>query len=69
MDAEGFEPEIILGFGEQISSVEFFAIDVGPERNGKETVVEIEKVLRSQGLVTRIYSPLGRRKFLNAFWK
>ena len=69
MDAEGFEPEIISGFGEQISFVEFFAIDVGPERNGQETVVEIEKVLRSQGMVTRIYSPLGRRKFLNAFWK
>lgn len=69
MDAEGFEPEIISGFGDQISSVKFFAIDVGPERNGQETATEIENVLRSQGMVTRIYSTLGRRKFLNAFWK
>ena len=69
MDAEGFEPEVISGLGKKISSVGFFAIDVGPERNGQETVVEIDNILRSQGMYTRIYSPLGRRKFLNAFWK
>jgi FkbM family methyltransferase len=69
MDAEGFEPEIISGFGTQISSIKFLAIDVGPERDGQETALEIENALRAQGMSTTIYSLLGGRKFLNAFWK
>lgn len=69
MDAEGFEPEIISSFDEQITSIKFFAIDVGPERNGEETGMEIAKFLESRGMLTKIYSNEGARKFLNAYWR
>jgi hypothetical protein len=69
MDAEGFEPEIIYGFGDQIVNIKFFAIDVGPERSGQETALEIKNILESMGMIVKINLPIGIRKFLNAFWK
>jgi hypothetical protein len=69
MDAEGFEPEIIAGFGDQIVNIEFFAIDVGPERYGQETSIEIKNTLESKGITVKINSPIGKRKFLNAYWE
>jgi FkbM family methyltransferase len=69
MDAEGFEPEIIAGFGDQIVNIEFFAIDVGPERYGQETSIEIKNTLESKGITVKINLPIGKRKFLNAYWE
>jgi len=67
MDAEGFEPEILAGFGRRIIDVSFFAIDVGPERDGLETVDEVKNVLESSNVRIKIFSDYGKRKFLNAY--
>ena len=67
MDAEGFEPEILAGFGGRIDDVSFFAIDVGPERDGLETVDQVKNMLESSKVRIKVFSDHGKRKFLNAF--
>jgi FkbM family methyltransferase len=69
MDAEGFEPEVISGFGDRITDIKFFAIDVGPERYGQDTAIEIEQLLEPRGMEVKVYLQVGKRKFLNAYWK
>ena len=66
MDAEGFEPEILAGFGRRIDDISFFAIDVGPERDGLETVDQVKSMLESSKVRIKIFSEYGKRKFLNA---
>ena len=66
MDAEGFEPEILTGFGRRIDDISFFAIDVGPERDGLETVDQVKSMLESSKVRIKIFSEYGKRKFLNA---
>lgn len=67
MDAEGFEPEILAGFGRRIDDISFFAIDVGPERDGLETVDQVKSILESSKVSIKIFSDYGKRKFLNAY--
>ena len=67
MDAEGFEPEILAGFGRRIYDISFFAIDVGPERDGLETVDQVKSMLESSKVRIKIFSEYGKRKFLNAY--
>ena len=67
MDAEGFEPEILAGFGRRIDNISFFAIDVGPERDGLETVDQVKSMLESSKVRIKIFSEYGKRKFLNAY--
>ena len=67
MDAEGFEPEILAGFGRRIDDISFFAIDVGPERDGLETVDQVKSMLESSKVRIKIFSECGKRKFLNAY--
>ena len=67
MDAEGFEPEILAGFGRRIDDISFFAIDVGPERDGLETVDQVKSMLESSKVRIKIFSEYGKRKFLNAY--
>ena len=67
MDAEGFEPEILAGFGRSIDDISFFAIDVGPERDGLETVDQVNSMLESSKVRIKIFSEYGKRKFLNAY--
>jgi len=49
MDAEGFEPEVLEGFGSELSKFAFIAIDCGLERNGESTESEVSKMLRERG--------------------
>ena len=67
MDAEGFEPEILAGFGRRIDDISFFAIDVGPERDGLETVDQVKSMLESSKVRIKIFSEYGKRKFLIAY--
>ena len=67
MDAEGFEPEILAGFGRRIDDISFFAIDVGPERDGLETVDQVKSILESSKVRIKVFSDYGKRKFLNAY--
>ena len=67
MDAEGLEPEILSGFGRRIEDISFFAIDVGPERDGLETVDQVKSMLESSKVRIKIFSESGKRKFLNAY--
>lgn len=68
MDAEGFEPEILEGFGEFISKIDFFALDVGPEREGVDTEVEVTRILKKRGAIVKVFKGDGLRKFINAHW-
>lgn len=47
IEAEGFEPEILKGLGNNKPRV--IAIDVTPERNGESPRSEIEEIIRSYG--------------------
>jgi FkbM family methyltransferase len=67
MDAEGFEPEILAGFGRRIDDISFFAIDVGPERDGLETVDQVKSIIESSKVRIKVFSDYGKRKFLNAY--
>lgn len=52
IEAEGFEPEVLEGAVEMLSSTRKIAIDCSPERNGKTTFRECEKLLTSHGFNT-----------------
>ena len=45
VDAEGFEPEVIAGFGGVVNKFAVIAVDCGMERNGKSTAFEVKKIL------------------------
>lgn len=49
MDAEGAEPEVLLGAQEVLKRTRAVAIDTGPERNGEETHDEVCEVLTAAG--------------------
>ncbi|MFN4943707.1 MAG: FkbM family methyltransferase [Akkermansiaceae bacterium] len=49
MDAEGAEPEVLMGATKVISSCSNIGIDAGPERMGKSTSSECRKVLQDAG--------------------
>ena len=49
MDAEGFEPEVLIGFGEQLRLISWLTIDVGTERNGERTEEAVREILEAQG--------------------
>jgi len=68
MDAEGFEPEILEGFGDQIKKINCFAIDVSPERVGVDTEKEVTQLLNNLGALVQIFEDEGRRKFINSNW-
>jgi len=68
MDAEGFEPEILEGFGDQIKKIDYFAIDVSPEREGIDTEKEVTILLNNLGAFVKIFRDKGRRKFINSHW-
>ena len=68
MDAEGFEPEVLEGFGNQLNHINFFAIDVGPERAGVDTESEVAQILKSKGAQLESFKDSGVRKFINAHW-
>lgn len=69
MDAEGFEPEVLNGFGDKLNVIDFFAIDVGPERKGQTTDELVSEVLSSRGLFINVFDNGTDRKFVNAYRK
>lgn len=56
MDAEGAEPEVLRGFGKYADAISWISIDVGPERHGQSTRVEVEALLQEYGFITSSYS-------------
>jgi len=68
MDAEGFEPEVLQGFGNRIKDINFFAIDVGPERDGLATDIQVSELLLKNGAKISHSIKEGKRKFINANW-
>jgi FkbM family methyltransferase len=45
MDAEGHEPEVLLGAKNVLNQVDFVSIDCGAERSGKTTSSEVSNIL------------------------
>ena len=45
MDAEGHEPEVLLGAKNVFNQVDFVSIDCGAERSGKTTSSEVSNIL------------------------
>lgn len=49
MDAEGHEPEVLLGGRVTLQKLDFVSIDAGLERSGKHTSLEVAKILADCG--------------------
>jgi FkbM family methyltransferase len=49
MDAEGAEPEVLMGATQVVASCERIGIDAGPERMGESTARECRRVLAEAG--------------------
>ena len=49
MDAEGAEPEVLRGILHSVSKFKWMAIDVGPENQGKDTILEVTSILSELG--------------------
>lgn len=46
VEAEGMEPEVLLGSLSSLTKTTYLAVDAGPERGGRSTLPEVLKVLR-----------------------
>ena len=49
MDAEGFEPEVLLGASGILKHVDECVVDVSPERLGQSTLSEVKTILQNSG--------------------
>ena len=49
MDAEGHEPEVLLGGEATLKHINWVSIDAGLERYGKSTSIEVARILIEQG--------------------
>lgn len=51
IDAEGYEPEVLIGSIETLKKTEYVAVDFGPERglDQKDTIVDVNNFLLDQG--------------------
>ncbi len=65
LEAEGAEPEILLGSLKTLKYVIFLTVDAGPERgvNLEETIKEVSQILKKQNF-RLIKSGLSRRTYL-----
>lgn len=61
IEAEGAEPEVLMGLGDRIKDIGYIAIDAGPERFGKSTVSEVVEILEKNGfqIKTRNFHVIG----------
>lgn len=66
MDAEGFEPEVLIGLGDYIKSIQVMAIDVSEERNGATTSAEVCTHLSRYGFRWITSSKINKRKIVLA---
>lgn len=68
LEAEGFEPEILIGAGERIKDIEYIAIDGGYERGIKEEqtfTILTNYLLKKDFEISDIYFPWYRALFKN----
>lgn len=68
LEAEGFEPEIVLGLGDYIGQVDYIGADLGPERGVQKltTIVEVVNLLTKKGFeMVDVYEPWFRFLFRN----
>ena len=61
MDAEGAEPEVLLGAPDVLAMTRHVAIDTGPERNGEETGEACAEILQAAGF-TLLPPPATKRR-------
>ena len=59
-DAEGAEPEVLEGAAKVLERTRQIALDTGPEREGAETGVDCERILKGHGF-TVSHSEKGRK--------
>lgn len=52
MDAEGHEPEVLIGAGSVLADFAYIAIDSGPERQGRPTTDAVREILDEAGFST-----------------
>lgn len=52
IDAEGAEPEVLMGAEEVLTKIKKVAVDVGQERYGKSTAAMVRKTLKNKGFKT-----------------
>lgn len=63
VEAEGFEPEILLGAQETLKRTGFLTVDAGPERDGQSTLPAVMDILISSGFHLIERHP-GRQTYL-----
>lgn len=51
VEAEGMEPEVLYGAAQTLASVEYIAVDAGPERGLENTVPDVINMLTKAGFV------------------
>jgi hypothetical protein len=49
LEAEGWEPEVLLGARFSLKICKRIAVDAGPERGSSNTVVEVADILKEAG--------------------
>ena len=64
IEAEGFEPEVLIGFNTLFKKVKYISVDCGPERGGLTTHEECSLILEKAG-----YKVLKNKNYLFAEFK
>lgn len=67
LEAEGSEPEILLGAKNLLKNVEYIAADLGPERglNEENTVAKVTEILQDSGFTMKYFSHIYKALFIN----
>lgn len=55
MDAEGAEPEVLLGGLETLKKIHFVVIDAGAERFNEKTDIQVKEILVNSGFEVKIF--------------
>ena len=67
LEAEGFEPEVLLGGKNSLKNIEYICADLGPERGVAEnlTVVEVNEILERAGFSMQYFNNCYRAIYKN----
>ena len=67
LEAEGYEPEVLLGAKNLLKNVEYIAADLGPERGltNECTVDEVSKILKEADFTMKYYNHIYKALFIN----
>jgi len=66
MDAEGSEPEVLIGLGKGLQNVNMLTIDVGAERLGVDSEDEVKAILQPFDFSIDVINSLNDRRILLA---